>query len=270
MVSGEEGIDRGRHEQGEHRADGHARCDHHADIEAARSACALGDQQRHHGHHHGRRGHEDGPEPDGGRMLDRLAPSIALLFLQLVGEVHHQDAVLGNQPDQGDEPDLRIDVDGGESGIERDERAEHRGRQGDQDDQRVAEALILRGEHEEDDHQREDEGVNEGVALLDELPALALEIVSEAFRKALRGLLLEKVDGLADGAPGERHGRQRRRVELLEIGERVRLHHLGHGRHVGERDEHARAGADLVAREPILVQPKLARHLRNDLIAPPV
>ena len=32
----------------------------------------------------------------------------------------------------------------------------------------------------------------------------------------------------------------------------------------------ARARADLVAREPILVQPELARHLRDDLVAPAV
>ena len=117
-------------------------------------------------------------------MLDRLAPAIALLHLQLVGEIHHQDAVLGDQPDQGDEPDLGIDIDGGEPQIERDQRPEHRGGQRDQDDQRIAEALILGGEHQEDHHQREDEGVDERVAFLHELPALALEVVGEAFGEA--------------------------------------------------------------------------------------
>ena len=78
IVLGEVGIDRRRHEQGEDRADGHAGGDHHADIEAAGGARALGDQQRHHGHHHGRRGHQDRPQPDGGRLLDRLAPAEAL------------------------------------------------------------------------------------------------------------------------------------------------------------------------------------------------
>ena len=80
------------------------------------------------------------------------------------------------------------------------------GRQRDQDDQRVAEALILRGEHQEDDDQREHEGIDERVALLHELPALALEVVGEAFREALLGLLLQEIDGLADRPPGERHG----------------------------------------------------------------
>ena len=30
--------------------------------------------------------------------------------LQLVGELHHQDAVLGDQPHKRDQPDLRVDV----------------------------------------------------------------------------------------------------------------------------------------------------------------
>ena len=69
----------------------------------------------------------------GGRLFDRRAAAEALALLQLVGEVHHQDAVLGDEPDQADQPDLRVDVDGGEPGIERNERAEDRGRQRDQE-----------------------------------------------------------------------------------------------------------------------------------------
>ena len=59
----------------------------------------------------------------------------------------------------------------------------------DQDDERVAEALILRGEHQEDHHQREDEGVDQRAAFLHELPALSLEVVEEALWKALRLIL---------------------------------------------------------------------------------
>ena len=42
-----------------------------------------------------------------GRMLDRLAPRHACSLLHPVGEVDHQDAVLGDQADQRHEPDLR-------------------------------------------------------------------------------------------------------------------------------------------------------------------
>ena len=62
--------------------------------------------------------------------------------------------------------------------VERQQRAEHRGRQCDQDDEGIAEALELRREHEVDYDQREDERVEERVALLHELPALALVVRS--------------------------------------------------------------------------------------------
>ena len=52
-------------------------------------------------------------------------------------------------------PDLRIDVDGAEPEVERDQRAEYRRRQRDQDDQRIAEALVLGGQHQIDDDERE-------------------------------------------------------------------------------------------------------------------
>ena len=78
--------------------------------------------------------------------------------------------MLGDEADQGDEPDLRIDVDAGEpekaADVERQQGAEQRGRQRDQDDQRIAEALVLGGEHEIDHDQREHEHVDEDVALL--------------------------------------------------------------------------------------------------------
>ena len=207
MVPGEVGVDRRRHEQREHRADGHAGGDHHADSKRLAAPAPLAISS--------------------GTMATTMAAvvirigrsrmaaacsiasrrRIALLLLQLVGEVDHQDAVLGDQPDQRDEPDLRIDVDGGEPDVERDQRAEHRGRQRDQDDQRIAEALILRGEHQEDDDQREDEGDDERAALLHVLPAFALEVVGEAFGK-LSACCLQEVDGLADRAARKRHARK--------------------------------------------------------------
>ena len=51
--------------------------------------------------------------------------------------------------------------------------------------ERIAEALILGGKHEEDDDQREDEDVDERVALLLVLPAFALEVIGEALGEAL-------------------------------------------------------------------------------------
>ena len=40
---------------------------------------------------------------------------VAALLLELVGKLHDQDAVLGDEADERDEPDLAVDVHGGEA-----------------------------------------------------------------------------------------------------------------------------------------------------------
>jgi len=56
---------------------------------------------------------------------------------------------------------------------ERQQRAEQGGRQRHQNDERIAEALVLRRQHEIDDDQREGEDVDERVAFLLELARVA-------------------------------------------------------------------------------------------------
>ena len=51
-------------------------------------------------------------------LLDRLAAADALCVAQIVGELDHQDAVLGDQADQRDQADLGVDVDGRKAEIE--------------------------------------------------------------------------------------------------------------------------------------------------------
>src|SRR3546814_14073908 len=57
---------------------------------------------------HGAGGHQDRPQPQGGR-LDRGIELGPALVLQLVGELYDQDAVLGDQADQRDQADLAVD-----------------------------------------------------------------------------------------------------------------------------------------------------------------
>ena len=76
----------------------------------------------------------------------------------LVGELDHQDAVLGDQADQRDQADLRVDVERGETEVERHDRAEDRQRHRHHDDERIAEALELRRQHQIDDDDGEAEG----------------------------------------------------------------------------------------------------------------
>ena len=58
-------------------------------------------------------------KPRGGGFLDRRVLVVALGLLQLVGELHHQDAVLGDEADQRHQADLGVDVDGAGAEVDR-------------------------------------------------------------------------------------------------------------------------------------------------------
>ena len=125
-----------------------------------------------------------------GRSRTRAASTIASRFGQaalalLVGELHHQDAVLGDEADQRDQADLRVDVERREAEVERHQRAEDRERHRQHDDERIAKALELRGEHQVDDDDGEAEGDQRRVAFVDLQPRLAGEILVEAGRHHL-------------------------------------------------------------------------------------
>ena len=80
-------------------------------------------------------------------------------LLQVVGELHDQDAVLADQPHQRDQADLGVDVQAraAEPKAHKEQGAGDRHRHRDQDDERVAETLEQRGERQIDDDQREAE-----------------------------------------------------------------------------------------------------------------
>ena len=109
----------------------------------------------------------------------------AVVFALLVGELHQQDAVLGDQADQRDQADLRVDVERAQAEIERNDGAENRQRHRHHDDQRVAEAFELRRQHQIDDDDGQHEGDQDGVALLLLQPRLAGIVDEEAFGQQL-------------------------------------------------------------------------------------
>ena len=55
------------------------------------------------------RRHQDRPQPEPGAVQRRLLDRLALLALEL-GELDDEDGVLRREPDQHDQPDLRVDV----------------------------------------------------------------------------------------------------------------------------------------------------------------
>src|SRR6185437_107094 len=86
--------------------------------------------------------------------------------LELVRKLHNEDAVFRNQADERDETDFGVNVQRGRPAVREErnslaghfqetkhERTEHRERHGtEQDDEWIAEAVELRGEHEENQH----------------------------------------------------------------------------------------------------------------------
>src|SRR5262249_43452960 len=111
----------------------------------------------------GERRHDDRPQPGATGLDDRLVARLPL-FLELLGELHDQDGVLGGEADQYDQTDLREDVvvranrpDTGDGGQEAHGH--------DQDDgARQRPALVLAGQHHEDQERAEREHEDGGVA----------------------------------------------------------------------------------------------------------
>ena len=110
-------------------------------------------------------------------------------LLQLVRELHDQDAVLRHQPDERDQPDLAVDVQRRQAEEREQQRARQRQRhRAGEDDERIAEALELRREHEVDQHRRQQERAEELAALGAQLARLARVVDREALRQDLAAL----------------------------------------------------------------------------------
>ena len=99
-----------------------------------------------------------------GRSRMRAASTAAstidrALRAQLFGELDNQNRVLRRQADQHDEPDLAEHVVGEAADQLRAQRAEHRQRHAQQNDERQHPALVLRRQHQIDEHDAEREQI---------------------------------------------------------------------------------------------------------------
>ncbi|MCY1367593.1 hypothetical protein D9M69_545360 [compost metagenome] len=189
------------------------------------------EQQRNQPHDHGGRGHQDRAQADPGGLLHGRAPVQPVAHLHLVGELHHQDAVLTDQPDQRHQPDLRINVDRGHAERQRDQRAADRHGHAHQDDERIAQAFVLRGQHQVDHDDGEDKGDHQRRALLRELARVRLPVVAEARGQRLR-LPGQELHRVAHGDAGHRNRLEGGGVELIELRELVGFDAHGHGHDV--------------------------------------
>ena len=164
----------------------------------------------------GDRGHEDRAESGACRRQNGM-PFIETSFLEVVGEFHDQDAVLGDQSDQSDQSDLAVDIDGcrPEKGEEKGPRERKRHRT-EQDDRRITEALELGSQHEEDEDQGEDHRRHESVSLGAELPRLAGVVDHETGGQNFGGPLFKHLESLVDRDAGRDESRDPCGVKLLE------------------------------------------------------
>src|SRR3546814_13708070 len=86
--------------------------------------------------------------------------------------------------------------------------------------ERVAEALELGGEHQEDEAQREDEDEYQAGASVLEFARFAVEVVAELRRQHLLGDAFQVVQRLAEGITGVQVAGDGGRAELVEAVDR--------------------------------------------------
>ena len=92
---------------------------------AALGARAGREGERHGSEDHREGGHEDRPEAQDRGLDDGVHLGLAG-FLELVGELGDQNAVFGDQADQGYQPDLAVDVERIAGELKREQGPDHR------------------------------------------------------------------------------------------------------------------------------------------------
>ena len=189
FLAGKQGVHGGHHKHGQHSAQRHAAYDHPADLHARLGTGTGGQRQRQGPQHHGTGGHHDGSQALRSRFDDSINHGHALPA-QLVGELDNQDAVLGDQPDQGDQADLRIHVERAATPLKGNQGADHGQRHRQHDHQRVNEALKLGSEHQENKHQRQSEDNDQSALGFFKLAGRTVELGGVAAFEHLGGCLV--------------------------------------------------------------------------------
>ena len=212
--------------------------------------------------------HQDRTEPCDGRLDDRRE-LVQPCLLEVVRELHDQDAVLGYQSDERDQPDLAIDIERCQSKEREQERPGDSERDRTrEDDERIAEALELGRQNQIDQDRREQEGREKAAALGPELARLAGVIDRETLRQDGSGFVFEEAQRPVERNRRWDHTLNAHRIELLEF---FQLPGLGGGPQACERRQRHELVArsrDVHLRELIGGEPLGALHLRNDLVAP--
>ena len=158
------------------------------------------------------------------------------LFAQLIGKFDDQDTVLGHDPHQQDQPDLRIDVQAAASQQKRKDRAcQPKGHRGHHDDRRDK-AFKLRSQHQKHDQDGKSKGQQKPRSGFIQRRRLGQGHDARAGGQRLGGQRLHCGQGLAQGHLGRQPGGDRHRA-LLRLAAELRGHgtflkpHKGRDRH---------------------------------------
>src|SRR5205814_1861037 len=212
------------------------------------------------GRHHDRAEARAGRFEDGGQLVTPLR-------LQLVRELHDENAVARDEADEGDQTDLTIDIDRGQAEEREDQRAAERERhRAGENDERIAEALELRREDEVDQDAGEQEHAKELGALGAELARLAGIVDRIAARERLAGFVLEVLERIVERDARRESALDADGVELLEAFEIARLGRRLQRREGRQRHELPAAAGDVDLRELVGRQPVGALYERDDLV----
>ena len=204
--------------------------------------------QRHGAQHHGARGHQDGTQAQHAGLGHGLEQFPALVA-QLIGEFDDQDAVLGDQAHQRDEPDLAVDRQRAATQPQRQQRAGHGQRHRQHDDEGIAPAFELRRQHQVDEGQRHGEHQVNAARGIAELARLAVQVGHHRGRQHLARHLVHVRQHLA-----QRVARRHRAVDLhgaqaVEVVQRLRRHAFVHAQQIVELHHAAVARPHVNARD---------------------
>src|SRR5215467_11957804 len=216
--------------------------------------------------HRGRRGHQHRPQAGQGRLAhSHDAPKAS--SLKLIGEFDNQNPVLGNQSDERNQADLRVDVDRRQIKKTKHQRTGYRERDGaEQDDQGITKTLKLGCQYEIDQHQCKSERDRERTALLSNLPRLACIIEDDRWslcrlRGGFKHLETLRLGDARLHATEDPHG-----VALLEAVQCARRGTRFDMRERRHRYELTGRRFDLEVEERLHRRAVLVTDLRNDLV----
>ena len=174
--------------------------------------------------------------------------------------------MLGDQAHQRDQADLRVDIERAPRPLQGPERAHHGKRHRQHDDKGIDEALKLRGQHQEDEQQRQRKHHGQRTAGRLELPAHAVELGGVAGLEHLGGGGFQEVEGFTQRVIGRQVGGDGDRSPLVEVVELPRTDRFLDLHQRRQRHHGVTAPADKQALDVLGRGPPAGSHLHEHVV----